>query len=89
MADLETLERRMDELERRLDLMSRQGTPATDAPRRTHGASGRVVIGALFLILGLIWLGKNFGLDWLQQIEFWPIAVIAIGLFIIFGERGR
>ncbi len=94
MSDLENLERRVSDVERRLDeaLMNRVVREAGGEPeplRRGRGNSARIYVGIVFLVLGLLWLGKNYGIDWLARVDVWPIIVIALGLLIIFGDRGR
>jgi len=94
MSDLETLERRVNELERRLDdvIANRTILDATGEPVRRwryRGGTSRILVGVVIILLGLMWLGQEYGVDWLRDIRFWPVAVIAFGLLIIFGERKR
>jgi len=94
MSDLESLERRMDAIERKLDdlIFQRSGTePGLEPERRprTRGSRGRIFVGVLLMLLGVIWLGKNLGIEWLQNVEFWAFALIGAGVFMIIGERRR
>ncbi len=92
MGDLQNLERRLDEIERKLDDSQHGHAPRPSGEctpaRRWRGGTARVLFGVLILLLGLLYLGKDY-VYWLQHVKFWPIAVIAFGLIILFGERGR
>jgi uncharacterized membrane protein YoaK (UPF0700 family) len=44
-------------------------------------------IGILLVIIGLIWLGARVGLldlSWLQVVPFWPLALILLGVLMIY-----
>jgi hypothetical protein len=89
MSDLESLERRVNEIEHKLDRLTQDAGGEPELFHHTRGRTPRIYIGVLILLLGLLWLGKDFDIEWLQRMEFWPIAVMVIGLLIIIGERRR
>lgn len=40
--------------------------------------------GAVLVIVGAYFLLRNFGLlDWLKWEVFWPVALIAVGLYLV------
>jgi hypothetical protein len=44
-------------------------------------------IGILLVIIGLIWLGARVGLlnfSWLQAVPFWPVALILLGVWMVY-----
>lgn len=45
--------------------------------------------GIIFLTLGLLGLGQQFGYIATNLDLFWPVTFIAIGLSILFGKKGR
>jgi fatty acid desaturase len=88
MADLETLQSRLDAIERKLDdVIGRFPAEGDTAKVRRRSRTGRIFWGVFIFALGLIWLGQNFGIEWLGGLKFWPVAVIVFGLFLIFGDR--
>ena len=88
MSDLETLQNRLDAIEHKLDDLVKQfSTESTVAKIRKRGRTGRIFWGIFICALGFIWLGQNFGIEWLSGLRFWPVAVIVFGLFLIFGDR--
>jgi hypothetical protein len=95
MSETEDLERRVGQLERRLDetLTNRMVKTASAEPekpvRRGPTRTSRVFWGLFVLLVGLIWLGQNFEIEWLNNLKFWPVAVIVFGVYLIFGDRGR
>jgi tetrahydromethanopterin S-methyltransferase subunit G len=88
MADLETLQSRLDAIERKLDDVVKHFSAENVVTKiRKRGRAGRIFWGIFVCALGLIWLGQNFGMEWLSSLRFWPVAVIVFGLFLIFGDR--
>ena len=88
MSDLETLQSRLDAIERKLDDVIRRVPAEGDTAKvRRRGRVGHIFWGIFVFALGLIWLGQNFGIEWLSGLKFWPVAVIVFGLFLIFGDR--
>jgi hypothetical protein len=88
MSDLETLQGRLDAIERKLDEAIRRFPAEGDAAKvRRRSRTGHIFWGIFVFALGLIWLGQNFGIEWLNGLKFWPVAVIVFGLFLIFGDR--
>lgn len=64
-------------------------TPATpvDAERR---ARQRRVGGAILVILGALLLAANLNwFFWLRPEYFWPLTLIALGVFLLFGQGRR
>ena len=48
-----------------------------------------IVVGAVLIVIGGIFLGFNFGLfDWWDWGRFWPIILIVLGLLFIAGRIG-
>lgn len=74
-------------------------TPATVSPEVTpaqqpaHPAPdlrrGRMLIGALLVLVGVIFLLSNLGLWWLSWSTVWPLLLVAIGVMIVLGRRRR
>ena len=88
MSDLETLQGRLDAIERKLDDVIRRVPVEGDTAKvRRRGRVGRIFWGVFVFALGLIWLGQNVGIEWLIGLKFWPVAVSVFGLFLIFGDR--
>jgi hypothetical protein len=82
-SELDDLLRRVDELERKL-----AGSLADDRPTRSRRRlRGNTFMGIVILLVGLVWLGRSYDIGWLDDIRFWPAAVILFGLFLIFGDR--
>lgn len=72
---------------------SQQATPAPfDRPSTTAGGlGGASLIGLILIGAGGLLLARNF-LPWLHLQRFWPLALIALGLFLVvtaFDRRGR
>jgi hypothetical protein len=88
MSELETLQGRLDVIERKLDEAIRRLPAEGDTAKvRRRSRASRIFWGVFVFALGLIWLGQNFGIEWLSGLRFWPVAVIVFGLFLIFGDR--
>lgn len=89
MSEIESLERRLVEIERKLDsLLSRQPSPQVEAKSQSKRASSRtsrVFWGIFILVVGLIWLGESLQVSWLEDFKYWPFALIVFGLYLIFG----
>lgn len=90
MNDADNTQLRLDSIERKLDeLLSRSVSDSAKTKSRRRGLRERIFWGVFILVLGLIWLGQNFGIEWLNNLRFWPVAVIVFGLYLIFGGRDR
>jgi fatty acid desaturase len=88
MTDLDTLQGRLDAIERKLDDAMKRLVAEAETPKvRRRGRVGRIFWGILIFVLGMIWLGQNLNIAWLSGLKFWPLAVIVVGLFLIFGDR--
>ncbi len=58
-----------------------------DAERR---ARQRRVAGALLVVLGVLLLAANLNwFFWLRPEYFWPLALVALGVFLLFGQGRR
>lgn len=57
---------------------------ATDAPGPTQGA---VVLGLVFVVLGIFFLLDELWPDFLSWKYVWPIALVGVGLAILLRER--
>ena len=54
------------------------------------GQRGHYILGAILVIIGVIFLLTSFNLLWwLRWHYLWPLIIIAIGLVIIFGARKK
>ncbi|RPH95144.1 hypothetical protein EHM69_05395 [candidate division KSB1 bacterium] len=89
MSDMESLENRMQQIERKLDDLALRIPMSGETSKavRRRGRTSRVFWGIFILALGFIWLGQNFGIEWLNSLRFWPVAVIVFGVYLIFGDR--
>ncbi len=88
------LEYRANEFGERLEEMGERLTDSLDAKhseksseirerrlRRKHNDT--VFWGFSLIVVGSFWLSRNMGwLDW--DLPFWPLVIIALGLFILF-----
>jgi hypothetical protein len=87
MSDPSELESRMEALEKKLSAMRQDAVvePEKESrrPRQTR-RSGKIFVGILILMLGLIWLGQNLDIEWVRDLKFWPLAVIAFGVYLLF-----
>jgi hypothetical protein len=50
-----------------------------------HGGVFGIVFGLIVLALGLLWMGNEAGW-WAINLPFWPLVVVIIGVFILFGS---
>jgi hypothetical protein len=79
-AVIERLEKKVDSLEQRLFLLSEKKLPTS---RRVFGYA---FWGGVFFILGALWLAYEE--NWIDfRVELWPIALIALGLYLILAPR--
>lgn len=49
-----------------------------------------VLLGSILILFGIIQLAKEFGwfyVDWYLVRRFWPVLLIALGVFLIFRDR--
>lgn len=49
-----------------------------------------VLFGSILILFGIIQLAKEFGwfyVDWHLVRRFWPLLLIALGVFLIFRDR--
>ena len=54
-----------------------------------HGPGGRVVIGTIVLLLGILFLLENLGIVYIERVwQFWPVIFIGIGIARVFDGRG-
>ena len=67
-----------------LDDMGRQARGLGGSLSRSH--QGGVVVGVLLVAAGVIFLAHNF-IPWLNVGFLWPIALIALGAYLLFGHR--
>jgi hypothetical protein len=87
MSDPSELESRMEALEKKLSAMRPDAVvePEKGSGHPRHARrSGKVFVGILVLLLGLIWLGQNLDIEWVRDLKFWPLAVIAFGIYLLF-----
>jgi hypothetical protein len=64
-------------------------TPVKGGARR---GGWRKLVGVLLAVIGFFWLSKKAGwipIEHSHSAIFWPIVVIAVGLFIFFSSRHR
>jgi len=55
--------------------------PRAPSPPRTSGA--RPAWGAFLIILGVLFLLSNYGVAWLTWHRIWPVALLALGLWLL------
>ena len=67
-----------------LDDMGRQARDLGGSLSRSH--QGGVIVGVLLVAAGVIFLAHNF-IPWLNAGFLWPIALIALGAYLLFGRR--
>lgn len=82
------IERRLADLERKLDnVLRRLSTePERDSKTQKPQATGRgrrIFWGLFIVIIGLIWLGQNYNVQWLSDLKLWPVALIAFGVYFM------
>jgi hypothetical protein len=89
-ADLERLERKIDEAIRRFDRECEQLSKAASAnqtPLESVRCRGNLLWGGILLIAGLVWLGSSVG--WFKlSIPWGPVIVILFGLVLLYRRRG-
>jgi hypothetical protein len=89
-ADIERLERKIDEAIRRLDRECEQLSKTASenqTPLESVRCHGSLFWGGLLLIVGLIWLGSSMG--WFKlSIPWGPVIVILFGLVLLYRRRG-
>jgi len=90
--DNDTLENKIRELEQKIEEMGRKiGDEVEEHVRgvrvHVHRRERRGVFwGLLFILVGLVWLGKSVG--WFDlDIPLLPSALIVVGLLIIYNSR--
>ena len=92
MTENDTLEQKIRELEQKIEEMGRK--IGDEVEERVKGVrvrvcrrEGRGVFwGLLFILVGLVWLGKSVG--WFDfDIPLLPSALIVVGLLIIYNSR--
>ncbi|MBM3325138.1 MAG: hypothetical protein FJY66_05675 [Calditrichaeota bacterium] len=77
---IDRLEKKVDSLEQRVFLLSEKKLPAA---RRLFGYT---FWGGVLFILGALWLAYEE--DWIDfRVELWPVALIALGLYLILAPR--
>jgi len=94
MEQSESVEQRLVRIEQKVDrLLSQAVSPIgheAGAPvKRPRGRTGRVLLGFLIMIISLVWLGQNFGIEWLGKLRILPLVLIAFGLYLAFGGQER
>jgi hypothetical protein len=88
MNENDPVQNRLEAIERKLDEVAKRFPAEGEAKKAPHrGRTARIFWGIFIFALGLIWLGQNFGIEWLGSLKFWPVAVIVFGLYLIFGDR--
>jgi hypothetical protein len=89
-ADIERLERKIDEAIRRLDQECEELSKAASenqTPLESVRCHGNLFWGGFFLIAGLIWLGSSMG--WFKlSIPWGPVILILFGLVLLYRRRG-
>ena len=66
--------------------------PNNIAQGETRRGGLHKAVGALLSVIGLFWLAKKAGwipMDHSHSALFWPVVVIAAGLFIFFSSRPK
>ena len=53
--------------------------------KEKNDAAGGIIFGLIVLALGLLWMGNEAGW-WAINLPFWPLVVVIIGIFILFGS---
>ena len=77
-----------DVIQSNAEEMKEQVHHATERIRTHHGSgNSRVLMGAILVIVGLLFLGNNLGyLDITMMRQYWPLLLIAVGFLIFFKE---
>jgi phage shock protein C len=53
------------------------------ARRRHRSGEGGILVGAVLILIGAWFLARDY-LPWLRLAEFWPVALILIGVILLF-----
>lgn len=74
-------------------LVSAMSSPARQERRPAGVLSGTGLLGLILIVLGLVILGRNMGLYWVDLSAlwrvFWPAVIILLGWGLIRGASGR
>jgi hypothetical protein len=58
----------------------------TDLPNRPKAGQGGLALGIVFVVLGALGIADYyFAIDWEQVFELWPVALLALGGWLIWG----
>ncbi len=91
MADMESIERRLLQIEQKLDSLMSRSAFSDDGiakPAKSNKSrSGRVFFGLLIVVISLVWLGQNFDIQWLSRLNILPLVLIGFGIYLAFGGR--
>ncbi len=87
------LEHRLDGMERKLnDSVARIEMTAAkleqqirDKPAKSRPRVDRVFWGSFIVIFGLLWFSSNMGWISMFSLSWWPVFLIAFGLYLILG----
>lgn len=63
-----------------------QGVPYSK-PKKKDNGKGRLIVGVLFILLGIFFLLNEFNLipDWIGFHNLWPLILIGIGIYTLSG----
>jgi len=68
-----------------MDTHETPGAPESSG-RRRHG--GNVVAGVLLIVFGVLLLARH-EIPWLRIHELWPLALVALGVYVIWKGNRR
>jgi len=74
--------------ENKTNLGKKAKEEANDLAKKYKGVDGRLVIGGILIILGLMFTAENLLPGW-NFYRFWPLAVVVVGLALVINSMGR